>query len=133
MRTAEKARDVEAQALHGPFRRVIDEEDQLDAPTRRRKTPQRSGRAAPLPSPGKELAVTQITRRDFMKAGAGALGVIAVGCGGSGQSAAPPIQTADSLVFPQGFAWGAEPYILVNDNSTWRGCAQRDYEGGAEN
>lgn len=49
--------------------------------------------------------MNQLTRRDFVKAGAAALGAIASGCAGSGQTPLPPPNA--SLVFPQGFLWGA--------------------------
>jgi len=44
--------------------------------------------------------MSPVTRREFTKAGVGALGALAVGCGASEQPAA-------TLAFPPGFIWGA--------------------------
>ena len=49
--------------------------------------------------------MNQLTRRNFLQAGAGALGAFAAGCAGSGQLPVPPPN--NSLVFPHGFLWGA--------------------------
>jgi len=47
-----------------------------------------------------------VTRREFVKAGLGVLGAAAVGCGGAAQSIPPPPPPV-TLVFPEGFLWGA--------------------------
>jgi len=49
--------------------------------------------------------MNQVTRREFVKTGVSVLGAIAAGCAGSGSSPTPPPN--NTLVFPQGFLWGA--------------------------
>lgn len=48
----------------------------------------------------------RIARREFLKASAGAIGAVAIGCNASGQSSTPP-PPQTTIVFPQGFLWGA--------------------------
>lgn len=50
--------------------------------------------------------MNQVTRREFMKVGAGAVGAVAAGCSAAGQQIAPPPPT-QTLEFPRGFLWGA--------------------------